>query len=281
MDLITTKTGDSEERTGNEFNVALPTKKSSKDRWPEIRTRATFAAGEEGASIRNLLSRDEQRQLHSIATMIDFPRSGISLYSQAEEARSIYFVDYGIIRISRCGENGQRQILEFKGAGDLLGLPDGGRYANSAETACASRVFRCPWQQIRQMMLAAPQLQLNLLTKVADQVRQAQRRIMMLGQQNVCQRLASFLLDFVSSPEFFDERRACLNLPVNRLDLADYLGTAPESTARAFARLESEGLVMRVNSRTIEILDREGLQQLQSGRRRSHRQAAPEQLPAA
>jgi len=280
MDLITAKTGDGDERPGNGSDITL-SRKSSEERWPEIRAPAGFATQGERASIRNLLSRDQQRQLQRIATMIDYPRGGISLYWQGEEARSIYFIDQGITRISRCGENGHRQILAFKGAGDLLGLPDDGRYANTAETVCATRVFRCPWQQVQAMMLAEPQLQLNLLTKVADQLRQAQRRIMMLGQQNIYQRLASFLLDFVSSPEFFDERHACLNLPVRRLDLADYLGTAPESTARAFAKLENDGLVKRVNSRTIEILDREGLQQLQAGRWRAHRQAVPEQPPAA
>jgi CRP/FNR family transcriptional regulator, anaerobic regulatory protein len=279
MDLIATKVGELKDRPGNGLNVTLSAKTRSNENWPEIRARS-FATQGECAAIRNLLSREEQRQLHSITTMIDLPRGGISLYWQGEEARSIYFIDQGIIRISRCGENGKRQILEFKRAGDLLGLPDGGRYANSAETVCASRVFRCPWQQVRQIMLAEPQLQLNLLTKVADQVRQGQRRIMMLGQQNICQRLASFLLDFVTSPEFFDERRACLNLPVNRLDLADYLGTAPESTARAFAKLESDGLIKRVNSRAIKILDRKGLQQLQAGRRRAQSQAVPEQPQA-
>jgi Mn-dependent DtxR family transcriptional regulator len=46
-----------------------------------------------------------------------------------------------------------------------------------------------------------------------------------------------------------------LKLPVNRFDIADYLGTAPESAARAFTRLEAEGLVKRVTSRTVDILD--------------------------
>jgi CRP/FNR family transcriptional regulator len=285
MEITTpSKAGETEERTVNGCSSGtLPTKRTSKERWPEIRARAFFSTCETAPahelSSHNLLSREEQRQLYAIATLIDFRRAGVTIYSQGEEARSVYFIDEGIIRISRCGENGQRQILELKVAGDLLGLPDGGRYANSAETVSAARVFRCPWQRVQQMMLTDPHLQLNLLTKVADQVRQAQRRIMMLGQQNVCQRLASFLLDFISLPEFFDERRSHLILPVNRLDLADYLGTAPESTARAFAKLESEGLVRRISSRTIEILDVEGLQHLQCGRRRAHRQAS-EPAPA-
>ena len=53
-------------------------------------------------------------------------------------------------------------------------------------------------------------------------------------------------------------------------DLADYLGIARETVARAFARLEHEGLARRLKAGNIEILDMNGLRQLQrAGRRRN------------
>jgi CRP-like cAMP-binding protein len=120
-----------------------------------------------------------------------------------------------------------------------------------------------------QLMASEPRLLLSLLSKVTYDYRQADLRIMMLGLQNTNQRLASFVLELISLPGWFDERRRQLRLPVNRFDLADYLGTSPESTSRAFARLEREGLLKRVNSRIVEILDVKGLEKLQRGRRRS------------
>jgi CRP-like cAMP-binding protein len=96
---------------------------------------------------------------------------------------------------------------------------------------------------------------------------------MVLGQQNIYQRLASFILEFLYHSEYFDPKTSRLKLPVNRFDIADYLGTAPESAARAFARLEAEGLVKRVTSRAVDILDLDGLIEMQRGRRRSHNRA--------
>jgi hypothetical protein len=98
-----------------------------------------------------------------------------------------------------------------------------------------------------------------LLGKILHDYRHAQIRISSLGQQNTCQRLASFILDFMAIPEFFESERSFLTVPVNRFDLADYLGTRPESTARAFARLEDLGLIRRITARKIAILDRAGL----------------------
>jgi CRP-like cAMP-binding protein len=118
---------------------------------------------------------------------------------------------------------------------------------------------------MQQMMLAEPQLQLTLFTKVMHDFHQAQMRIMHLTKQNTCQKLASFLLDLADGPEFFNQSQSVLKLPVNRFDLADFIGSAPESTARAFAKLESLGFVQRVTSRTIEILDLEGLRSFQRG----------------
>ena len=88
---------------------------------------------------------------------------------------------------------------------------------------------------------------------------------MMLGQQSARQRLAVFLLDFIRNPGFFNQEQRQLMLPVNRFDLADYLGTTRETTARTLARLEKEKLIRRIDSHTIQILDMDGLEQLQYG----------------
>jgi len=242
-------------------------------RGPEIRARSLDKA-DAATAVANLLAAEEQELLRSQATLLHFSRAEETLFSEGEVAEFVYFVAQGIVRISRCAENGHRQILAFRGSGDVFGIPDGGRYVNSAETVSAARIYRLSWTRMLELMQRNPRLQHNLLTKVAYDYRQAESRIMMLGLQNTYQRLASFILELICLPGWFDERRRQLRLPVNRFDLAGYLGTSPESTSRAFARLESEHLLKRVDSRTLEILDVIGLQRLRRARRRSEH-AAP------
>jgi len=239
---------------------------------PNLQLRAGPFAGTniQRAAIRNLLTGKEQEQILDNATVLTYRRGGNIVFSEGENAGFLYFIDEGMIRVSRCAENGHRQILAFRVSGDLLGRPENGRYVNSAETVGPAKLYRVAWQRMQQMMLADPQLHVRLLMKVADDFRQAEHRIMILGQQNTYQRLASFILDLLSHPELFDEKRSLLKVPVNRFDLADYLGTVTKSSERAFARLESEGLIRRVTSRTIEILDVAGLQRVQREQRRGH-----------
>ena len=56
---------------------------------------------------------------------------------------------------------------------DLFGLPDAGIYVNSAETACAATLYRVPWIKLRSLMMREPALQLNLLNRVAYDLREA------------------------------------------------------------------------------------------------------------
>jgi CRP-like cAMP-binding protein len=227
----------------------------------EIRARLFEPAGTRPI-IRNVLSHEEQEQLLQSATFVEYAHGGHTLFSEGQEADFLYFIDAGMIRISRCAENGRRQVLAFRVPGDIVGLFEDGRYTNSAETVGAAKLYRIPWQRMQQAMRNEPELQLHLFIKLADDYCQAEHRIMTLGQQNSCQRLASFLLELMQMPGLFNERLSILQLPVNRFDLADYLGMVTKSFERSFTTLESRGLIRRVTSRTIQIADIGGLQRL-------------------
>ena len=231
-----------------------------------IRVRSASLPGQR-AFEDNPLYPNEQEQLRRIAKTLEC-KPGTALYSQGGEARFIYLVAEGIVRINHCSVTGHRQILAFRVPGDFCGIPEAGQYFNSAETVSRTVVYRFEWQHIQDLCAVEPHLQSVLLGKILYDYRQAQLRISVLGQQNTGQRLASFILDFMEIPELFDAQTSCLSLPVNRFDLADYLGTAPESTARAFAKLEDLGLVRRITARKIEILDKTGLRLLNSTPRR-------------
>ncbi len=244
-------------------------KTSAGTRLPEIRARLFDRALDTPSQIENLLSRKQQVAFHRIATVLEYSRGGITVFSEGEDAHFVYSVAEGIVRVSRHSDQGRRQVLALMLPGDVFGLPDSGLYMNSAEAACPSTLYRIPWVDLRELMLREPTMQLNLLVKVAYDFREAQRRIMILGQQNTYQRLASFLIDFIQHPAFYNEKESLLTLPLTRFDIADYLGTAPETIARGFARLEREGLLRRVSSRITEIRNIEGLRQLQRRSRRA------------
>ena len=219
----------------------------------------------------NLLAGDEQDRLRNLATLLQY-RRGQTVYSQGEETRYIHFIGSGIVRVFRSGERGKRQIISFRTAGDLCGLPESGVYVNSAETVSAARIYRVSWQLFHPLMLATPHLQEVLLRKVTADFHQAQSRIMMMGQENILHRVATFLIDMMAITQFFDSEQSLLYLPMNRFDVADYLGTCAETAARAFTKLEHMGIIRRITPRRIKIVDTSRLRLMQQGPRRGNRE---------
>ena len=243
-------------------------KAMSKVRLPEIRARLFDRKTDPPPQIENLLSRKQQSKLRTIATVLEYRRGNNTVFSEGEDAHFVYSVASGIVRVSRHSESGRRQVLALMLPGDLFGLPDAGLYVNSAETVCPSTLYRVPWQKLHEMLLREPELQIKLLIRVAFDLRQAQRRIMTLGQQSASQKLASFLLDFMRHPDFYDEERHLITLPLTRFDLGDYLGIAAETVARAFAKLEKSKILFRRSSRLIEINNLGAMRRIVNGRRR-------------
>jgi CRP-like cAMP-binding protein len=241
---------------------------AAKARLPEIRARKIDREHDPKSNIENLLSRKEQNAFREIATVLEYSRGGSTVFAEGEDAHFVYAVAAGVVRISRHSDGGRRQVLALMLPGDLFGLPDAGIYVNSAEVTCPSTLYRIPWLGLRELMTREPAMLLNLFNRVAYDLREAQRRIMILGQQNTSQRLVSLLLDFARHPAFFSEARSQVTLPLTRFDIADYLGTSPETVARGFLLLERDGLVRRVSSRVIQIRSMNGLKRLQKRKRR-------------
>ena len=82
----------------------------------------------------------------------------------------------------------------------------------------------------------------------------------------IAERLASF---FVALAKRFErdpgQKAEHVHLPMSRLDIADYLGLTKETVSRMIAQLRDRKLIRLVNQDTIELLDREGLEDMAAG----------------
>ena len=82
----------------------------------------------------------------------------------------------------------------------------------------------------------------------------------MLGRQNSIERVAAFLLEM-------SERQGGLRqveLPMSRLDIADYLGLTIETVSRVFSKLKHRGVIRLPSLRSVEIVRWQTLQNMAS-----------------
>lgn len=173
------------------------------------------------------------------------------IYAQGEKAGPLYFVEFGTVRICRLTADGRRQITAFHCAGEVFGFEAGVEHESYAESVDGAgiRVLRTSCGQ----MPAGSMLMLALKS-----LARVQNHLMVLGRRNANERMASLILDLA-------ERQGsdtAVVLPMQRNDIADYLGVTFETVSRILRSLKDQGIVRLRSVSEIEILDYAALEDM-------------------
>jgi CRP/FNR family nitrogen fixation transcriptional regulator len=182
------------------------------------------------------------------------------IFGAGEPADHVYRLVKGAVRIVRYTGEGRRQILTFQMPGDIFGYDLGASHDFTAEA-----VNDCEVVMVRRCTIdngAAEDVRLarTLVEFARTQALAAQEHALVLGLKGAGERVAAFLLQFA---ERF-AGRAELDLPMSRLDIADYLALTIESVSRAFTQMERENRIALPTSRHVLVTDRRALEALQA-----------------
>jgi CRP/FNR family transcriptional regulator, nitrogen fixation regulation protein len=171
------------------------------------------------------------------------------IYAQGDAAgNQLYLVEFGTVRICRVTADGRRQITGFLTAGDVFGFEAGGEHDSSAESVDGAGV-----RTLRPVAGHEPAG--AILHMALKSLARTQYQLMLLGCRSANARFAAFLSDL--SERQGGER--VVHLPMQRNDIADYLGMTIETVSRTLRFLKDEGIVRLQTISDIEILDRDAL----------------------
>lgn len=167
-----------------------------------------------------------------------------TIFSQGDPVGPLYLVEFGAVRICRLTADGRRQISAFHFAGEVFGFESDSEHHFYAECVDGAgiRVLR---------PALGNQMATSLLPLALKSLTRAQEHLLVLGRQNATEKLAAFLLDLADR----QDTERLVDLPMQRNDIADYLGLTFETVSRILSKLK-DGRIIRVpNVKQIEILD--------------------------
>ncbi len=177
--------------------------------------------------------------------------AGTEIYAQGELAGELYVVEFGAVRIHRLLADGRRQVIAFHLAGETFGFESGGTRTFFAEAITATG--------IRPLGAAAGNLGTPELMALALRgMLKAQEHLLVIGRQCARERVAAFLLDMA-------ERQGddvTIELPMPRIDIADYLGLTIETVSRTFAKMRAQGIIELRGTRSVTLKKRDILTEL-------------------
>ena len=182
---------------------------------------------------------------------------GETIFFEGDDADGFYLVSSGQIKVFKMNPMGKEHILHIFGPGEPVGeVPVFSRqpFPATAEAIISSATYFFPRKEFVTLIEKNPSIALNMLAVLSRRLRQFATQIENLSLKEVPARLAGYLLYTAEEQGTNDAVR----LPVSKGQLASLLGTIPETLSRIFARMSEDGLI-RVDGRSITIIDREGL----------------------
>jgi CRP/FNR family transcriptional regulator len=207
---------------------------------------------------------------------------GAQLVHEGASADVVYVVLAGSFKQVKTAEDGYEHVLSFAWRGDLIGYDGlaGQRYVFAAVALEDSRVVALPRGGLQELRRRVDAIDAALQAAVASQLAHAGEIAEVMAAVAADARLARFLVQLSSRMARRGQSPRRLLLRMNRRDIASHLGVAHETVSRSL-RVLSEGGLLRVADRDVEILDVEGLKRCARSTRGTVDEVTPREAHAA
>jgi CRP/FNR family transcriptional regulator len=193
--------------------------------------------------------------------------TGRPLFHQGDPADVIFNLKKGSLRLYKLLADGRRQVTGFLFPGAVLGLAVNDEHAFSAEAIEPVEVCRYSRYRFDTFVDEHPRMERELYRIAAHELALAREQMVLLGRKTAAERLATFLLGLLRRERDHEPGADLISLPMNRLDIADYLGLTKETVSRVFTSFKTTGLIRLLNDDQVLVLDCARLAQVASGER--------------
>ncbi|MCK0195314.1 helix-turn-helix domain-containing protein [Ancylobacter sp. 6x-1] len=168
--------------------------------------------------------------------------AGAAVFWEGDTAAHVFEVVDGVLRVFRMMNDGRRVITGFLYPGDLVGVSLERHYLYTAEAVTPVKLRRFARNRFQSEIHSSPELRPQLFAQLCDEMAAAQDQMVLLARKTAEERVASFLL--VSARRLKSVAGAPLvEIPMTRLDMADYLGLTIETVSRTMTRLTQRGVI--------------------------------------
>jgi CRP/FNR family transcriptional regulator len=175
---------------------------------------------------------------------------GQTLFHEGDEAKHVFTVTDGVLKLYKLLSDGRRQITGFLVAGAFLGLAYGRSYLFSAEAVTPTRLCRFSRRRFETFATEHPELERELLSVASNELAQAQDQMLLLGRKTARERLATFLWNMAKHQD-----GEIIMLSMSRADIADYLGLTVETVSRTFTAMRKDSLINIRRSGAVELME--------------------------
>ena len=176
---------------------------------------------------------------------------------EGELAQVLFFLVSGVVKIFKTSAEGKEQIVSLVHPGEpfnVVPIFDDGPNPTSAQAMGPVVLYGVKKSDLKIILQEHPQVSLNIIKALADQVRQLLSLVEDLSFRHVIGRVAKILLQYVGDGAGSRPR-------LTQHEMAAMAGTVREVVARSLKALEDEGAI-KLEHHRIVITNKEALKEM-------------------
>ena len=177
-----------------------------------------------------------------------------NLFEEGEKSYFVSNITSGMVRLYKESEDGRRQIVGFALPGDFIGLTMPEFNDFSCDALMDTDVCKFPRRGFIQLMASQPDLLARLHLAVSHELTFAREHMVNLGRRSAKEKICIFLLVLRRRFTRLNTLSVRVPLPMNRQDIADFLGLTIETVSRMFTKLERAKVIVIIPD-GVRILD--------------------------
>ncbi len=206
-------------------------------------------------------------------TTIRLVWKGEVLVNEGDPCTGIGLIIEGQLAMQKYSSSGDFATIELLGPGDIFGeyMIFGSRknYTVTIEAVTNSKIIFITREMLMSILAQSPDVMNNFLTILSDRIQTQNRRISLLSQKSLRQKIANYLLELLrdqlekegENPKSIRKTVStqAVELPVSKEVVSRLLAMPRPSFSRELISMERDGLI-RVSGRVIWLLDLDGLE---------------------
>ncbi|MBW6505131.1 MAG: Crp/Fnr family transcriptional regulator [Rhodobacteraceae bacterium] len=193
-------------------------------------------------------------------------RTGETVIDEGETSQHLGYVVDGILCMKKVLPDGRSHIIGFLTRADMFGRIFDGGAGYSVAALTDAELFCLQREPFERILRGNPAVERSFLVNVLDELDAARASVLLLGGRRVLERVAAFLLLLArgnsETGEGAGQMPFVVRVPVRRVELAQYLGTRPESLSRALHALQARAIIRIIDAANFEIIDRAALAEI-------------------
>jgi CRP/FNR family transcriptional regulator len=209
-------------------------------------------------------SADALIELNRIGHTRTYP-AGSTIINAGEPMPFVGNLRYGVVKLTKVLADGRHQIVGLLFASDFVGRAFEDTWPYSAEAATDVEICAFDRKAFERILGDHPELEHHLLATALDELDSARDWMMLLGCKSAEEKVASFLM-FIARRAMQSgtcgggqQQPPAFELPINRADMAAYLGTTVETVSRQITRLKTANIIRLTDMHHFVVPDMERL----------------------